>query len=147
MYIIYLLIPNFSPHSNVTSFFDQNTFRTSLFFHDFSQRNRLKNLSSRIFFTENKTIYPIKIRKNTVFPSILTNNDGKCEIFQALHDEFCRNTTQRCMLIPKHTDHQLGKKHNQDGSIDCLLGPTACWTHMDLIFHAMKHLLKHIFLR
>lgn len=72
-------------------------------------------------------------------------DDGKCEIAQALHDEFCRNLSQGSMLVAQHADDELREEDDEDGSVNRLLGPAPRGTDMELIFDAVKQLLHAVF--
>jgi len=38
------------------------------------------------------------------------HNNGKCEIAQALYDEFCGNLPQGSMLVSQHADDELSEE-------------------------------------
>ena len=90
----------------------------------------LKNLGSWCVSAENHGIDRVKIGKNTFFHPIFFNNDGKCEIAQALEDEFCGNMTQFVMFVSQHADDQLSKERDKNRSVDRLLCPTSGGTDM-----------------
>ena len=74
-------------HLNFLSFYQLEHISHITHFSIFQPEYWLKNPLPRVFFTENKAIYPIEMRQNMFSHPVFTDNDGKCEIMEALHDE------------------------------------------------------------
>ena len=110
----------------------------------FSPQKRQKNLRTRRVSTKNEGVNPVKIGKNTFFQAVFSNNNAKCEIAQALQDEFCRNLPQGNMLVAQHADDELSEEDDEDRSIDRLLCPAACRADMKLVFKAVEQLLHTV---